>query len=126
MFALAVEYGPDPPSLALRWRYRDLLAGLSGYRRRLELQADGYRRLVEVFLFASPEATEAALVDEGRQAFVDAHPACGATSSSRPRRWPSCGEGRHARARPAPRRAWPHPPPTGRGAPPTIWKEATS
>ena len=85
MYALAVEYGPGPgdhPPLALRWRYRDLLAGLPGYRRRLELQADGYRRLVEVFLFASPESVEAALADEGRRRFVAAHPCCGATGAA--------------------------------------------
>src|SRR5690349_14302478 len=84
MYALVVEYGPRPadhPPLALRWRYRDLLAQLPGYRRRLGLQADGYRRLVEVFLFATPEAVEAALADAGRRQFVDAHSCCAATGA---------------------------------------------
>jgi hypothetical protein len=40
---------------------------LPGYQRRLELQADGYRRLVEVFLFAAPEQAAAVLADRDRR-----------------------------------------------------------
>ncbi len=81
MYALVVEYGPragDHPPLAVRWAYRELVARLPGYQRRLELQADGYQRLVEVFLFAAPAAVEAALADAGRRRFAAAH-AGGAT-----------------------------------------------
>ena len=83
MYALAVEYSPGlvaTPPLAVRWAYRELLAKLPGYRRRLELQADGYQRLVELFLYTEPEAVEAALADPVRLRFVAAHPACADTT----------------------------------------------
>src|SRR3954447_8077779 len=60
MFTLLAEYGSGAP-LACRWQCRDLMVALSGYRRRLELHADGYQRLIDLFLFATPEAAEDAL-----------------------------------------------------------------
>lgn len=83
MYALAVEYSPGlvaTPPLAVRWAYRELLAKLPGYRRRLELQADGYQRLVELFIYTGAEAVEAALSDPVRQRFIAANPACGDTT----------------------------------------------
>ena len=60
MFTLLAEYRPGAP-LAGRWQCWELMVGRPGYRRRLELHADGYRRLVDLFLFATPEAAEEAL-----------------------------------------------------------------
>jgi hypothetical protein len=68
LYALVVEYGPDSPVLPVRWLSRELPSGLPGYGRRLARQADGNRRLVEVFLVASSAAVEPALGDGGRQA----------------------------------------------------------
>ena len=70
MYALVIEFAAGlaaAPPLAARWRHRELVARLPGYRRRLELQADGYRRLVEVFLFADPAQAAAALDDPDRR-----------------------------------------------------------
>jgi len=70
MYALIIEFAAGlaaAPPLAMRWRHRALVARLPGYRRRMELQADGYARLVEVFLFAAPEQAAAALDDGGRR-----------------------------------------------------------
>ena len=83
MYALAVEYGPDlaqVPPLAVRWAYRELLARLPGYRRRLELQTDGYRRLVELFLYTDAAAVEAALDHPVRRCFVAEQSACADTT----------------------------------------------
>jgi hypothetical protein len=60
MYGVILEYAPGASTTAL-WRYRRLLARRPGYRRRLELQADGHRRLADLFLFATPEAAETAL-----------------------------------------------------------------
>lgn len=79
MFALAVEYGhglDGLPDQAGRGEYRALLARQPGYRRRLELQDDGWRRVVDLFLFASPEAALAAFDSADRRAFAASHPAC--------------------------------------------------
>lgn len=75
---LRVEYGPlaQLPPLALRWDYRELLLRQPGYRRRYELRADGWERIIEVFVFADAAAAAVALASEARHAFVAAHPAC--------------------------------------------------
>jgi hypothetical protein len=70
MYALIMEHAGGLAAatpLGARWRHRELVARLPGYRRRLELQADGYRRLVEVFLFAAPEEAAAALDEPVRR-----------------------------------------------------------
>lgn len=61
MFGLILEYAPGI-SPVTRWECRRALARQPGYRRRLELQADGYRRLVDLCLFDTPEAAEAARI----------------------------------------------------------------
>jgi hypothetical protein len=76
MYALVIEHAAGliaAPPLAARWRHRELVARLPGYRRRLELQADGYRRLVEVLLFAAPEDAAAALDDQDRRRLAADH-----------------------------------------------------
>ena len=76
MYALVIEFAAGlaaAPPLAARWRHRALVARLPGYRRRLELQADGYRRLVEVFLFAAPAQAAAALDDPDRRRCAAEH-----------------------------------------------------
>ena len=82
--ALQVEYGPLPqlPPLALRWDYRELLLRQPGYRRRYELRADGWERIVEVFVFADADAAAAALACDARRAFAAAHPACRDTAQT--------------------------------------------
>jgi hypothetical protein len=70
MYALVIEHAGGLAAatpLVARWRHRELVARLPGYRRRLELQADGYRRLVEVFLSAAPEDVAAALDEPVRR-----------------------------------------------------------
>ena len=63
MYGVAVEYDtgtstlPDPIERAA---CQALLVRLPGYRRRLALQADGWRRIVDLFLFADPDAARAA------------------------------------------------------------------
>jgi hypothetical protein len=64
--ALLIEYSPGTQPIS-RWPYRDLACVQPGYRRRLDLQADGYRRLVDLCLFATPAAAEAALVCAARR-----------------------------------------------------------
>jgi hypothetical protein len=64
MYGLAAEYylgtdGATDP--AVRWATHPCMARQPGFRRRLSLQADGGRRVVDFFLFASPEAARAAL-----------------------------------------------------------------
>jgi hypothetical protein len=79
MFGVAVEYGmgdgglPDPP---MRAACRAALVRQPGYRRRLALVADGWRRAVDFFLYDSPESARAALTGEAWQSFVAAHPCC--------------------------------------------------
>ena len=78
MYGLTVEYGIDaalsPPDL--RWRYRAVLARQPGYRRRLDLLGDGWRRIVECYLFADANSARAALDSAERRQFAAAHPAC--------------------------------------------------
>ncbi|HEX5506801.1 MAG TPA: hypothetical protein VFW96_29580 [Thermomicrobiales bacterium] len=59
MYGLIFEYAPGIAPATL-WQLRQFLARQPGYRRRLELQADGYQRLADVCLFATPETAEAA------------------------------------------------------------------
>ena len=78
MYGVAVEYGacdglPDPLERA---NCRALLVRQPGYRRRLTLVADGWRRLVDLILFADADAVRAALASDEWRAFVVAHPAC--------------------------------------------------
>jgi len=85
MFAILVVYnvarGALPP-LAVRQEYRVLLMGQAGYRRRLELRADAWAALAELFIFATPEAVDVALASVVRREFVARHPACGATAAA--------------------------------------------
>lgn len=72
MYGIAVEYDRGagaPPDPQLREMCRMGAARQPGYRRRLALVADGWRRAVDLFLFASPEAANAALAsgDWGEQ-----------------------------------------------------------
>jgi hypothetical protein len=77
---VAVEYRmsdgafPDPQ---LRAACRATLVGQVGYRRRLALTADGWRRVVDFFLYDSPEAAQAALAGEAWRSLADMHPTCG-------------------------------------------------
>ncbi len=77
-YALQVDYGPlaGLAPLATRWAYRALLQCQPGYRRRRELRARDWTRIVEIFLFADAPSAEAALASAARRAFVAAHPAC--------------------------------------------------
>jgi hypothetical protein len=78
MYGIAVEYatvGPSPDS-ADRGACRALLLRQLGYRRRLALVADGWRRVVDLFLFTDAHAARAALASEDWRAFAAAHPAC--------------------------------------------------
>ena len=64
MYGIAVEYdlgGGTPPDPLLRDACRTSAAQQPGYRRRLVLVADGWRRAVDLFLYATPEAATAAL-----------------------------------------------------------------
>ena len=79
MFGVAVEYHtadgglPDPLMRAAR---RQTLVGQPGYRRRLALMADGWRRLVDFFLHGNPETARAALAGDDWRSFVAANPDC--------------------------------------------------
>ena len=82
MFALIVEYPVTHgalPALCLRQEYRVLLMAQAGYLRRLELRAESWSALAELFLFATPDAVEAAVACAVRREFVALHPACRAT-----------------------------------------------
>ena len=79
MHGIAVEYdtaqggAADP---AARATCRAHLADQPGYRRQLALQADGWRRLVDLFLYDGPRAADEALAGDGWRAVVAAHSAC--------------------------------------------------
>ncbi|CAA9555627.1 MAG: hypothetical protein AVDCRST_MAG88-1087 [uncultured Thermomicrobiales bacterium] len=75
MYGIAVEYGTAPPEPA-RGVCRVRMARQPGYRRRLALQADGWRRLVDLFLFATHEAAQAALAGDEWRELAAAHPPC--------------------------------------------------
>jgi hypothetical protein len=79
MYGVAVEYDAGPgraPGPPLRAACRAALVRQPGYRRRLALVGDGWRRAVDLFLFATPEAARAALDGAAWRQFVAAHPAC--------------------------------------------------
>ena len=78
MFGIAVEYRPagglaDP---AARMACSAALIRQPGYRRRLALMADGWRRIVDLYLFIDEGKARAALEGDAWQALVAAHPAC--------------------------------------------------
>src|SRR5262245_58238573 len=79
MYGIAVEYDPaqgkplDPPARAA---CLDALVRRSGYRRRLALVAECRRRIVDLFLFATPQAVTEALASDAWRALAAAHPAC--------------------------------------------------
>jgi hypothetical protein len=83
MYGIAVEYHPgagaphDPPA---REACRAALVRQPGYRRRLALVADGWRRVVDLVLFADAEAARAALASDDWQRLAAAHPACRAAA----------------------------------------------
>lgn len=72
MFGIVVEYAageagalPDPPERATCCA---TLVRQPGYRRRLAIVADGWRRVADLFLFADADAARAALAgDAGRE-----------------------------------------------------------
>jgi hypothetical protein len=80
MYGIAVEYAPASdsslPDPLERAACRAVLVRQPGYRRRLALVGDGWRRVVDLFLFGDAAAAQAALAGEAWQAFVAAHPAC--------------------------------------------------
>lgn len=83
MYGVAVEYASTEggiPEPLERGACRATMVGQSGYRRRLALMADGWRRIIDLFLFASPEAARAALAGETWRDFAAAHPACRAAA----------------------------------------------
>jgi hypothetical protein len=79
MYGLAVEYRsssagfPDPASRAT---CSDALARQPGYRRQLALMADGWRRIVDLYLFAHPDAARDALASAAWRACASAYPMC--------------------------------------------------
>ena len=80
MYGLVVEYrsatGGTPDPLA-RAACHAALVRQPGYRRRLALMADGWRRIVNLFLFADADAAHAALAGDDWRTLVAAHPVCG-------------------------------------------------
>ena len=79
MFGICVEYGGrdlGAPDQSLRQDCRAVLVRQPGYRRRLALMADGWRRAVDFFLFADADAARAALACADWRALASAHPAC--------------------------------------------------
>ena len=77
MYGITVEYdlgGCAPADRSLREARRASAARQPGYRRRLVLVADGWRRAVDLFLYATPEAATGALAsgDWGEQAAAPA------------------------------------------------------
>src|SRR5689334_18168155 len=84
MYGIAIEY-PAADRLAtpgpqLRAACRAALLRQPGYRRRLALQADGWRRTVDLFLFESPEAARTALASDDWRALATAYPVCQAAA----------------------------------------------
>ena len=79
MYGIAVEYHPGAgalPDPLEREACRAALVRRPGYRRRLALVADGWRRVVDLILFADAEAARAALASDDWQRLVAAHAAC--------------------------------------------------
>lgn len=79
MYGVAVEYrsgesgSPDPQA---RSACHLAMARQPGYRRRLALMADGWRRIVDLYLFATADLVQAALTSDDWRAVAAAHPAC--------------------------------------------------
>jgi hypothetical protein len=79
MYGIAVEYDtcrarmPDPLE---RLACQETMARRPGYRRRIALTADSWRRRVDLFHFADPEHAAAVLADESWRLFVAANPSC--------------------------------------------------
>src|SRR5690242_7742466 len=73
MDGVLVEHAAGVPRVTL-WRSRDPLVCRRGYRWRAELQADGYRRLIGLFLFNTPAATTEALDETAAQDRADPRP----------------------------------------------------
>jgi hypothetical protein len=79
MFGIAVEYDTyragllDPLERLACW---EAMARQPGYRRRIALTADGWRRRVDLFLFSCPEHAAAVLADESWRMFVALNPSC--------------------------------------------------
>ena len=79
MFGVTVEYvvrDGAPPDRLLREDCRAALVRQPGYRRRLALVGDSWRRFVDLFLFSTPEAARAALAGDDWRALAAAHPGC--------------------------------------------------
>lgn len=80
MYGIAIEYtltnGLATPDPLARVTCRAALVRQAGYRRRLALMADGWRRVVDLFLFDSPEAAQAVLASNDWRAFAADVPAC--------------------------------------------------
>src|SRR5688500_17498037 len=80
MYGIVIEYLAGPagslPDPVERAACQALLVRQPGYRRRLALVADGWRRIVVFYLFASPDEARGALAGEAWRSFVSAHPAC--------------------------------------------------
>ena len=84
MYGIAIEYGPaaDSPSPdpLLRVACRDVLVRQPGYRRRLALMADSWRRIVDLYLFADADAARAALAGDEWRVLAADHHACRAAA----------------------------------------------
>lgn len=82
MYGIAIEYGADggPPDPLARATNRAvcyaLLMRQPGFRRRVALMADGWHRVVDLFLFERAEAARAVLASDAWRTCVAAHPAC--------------------------------------------------
>ena len=80
MYGIAIEYvpagGSTLPDPLVRAGCRAALVRQPGYRRRLALMADGWRRAVDLVLFDSPEAARAALLSDDWRLMAAAHHAC--------------------------------------------------
>jgi hypothetical protein len=80
MYGIAIEYtaanGSTTPDSLVRAAGRAALVKQPGYRRRLALTADGWRRVVDLFLFDSPETARAALAGDDWRMLAATHPAC--------------------------------------------------
>src|SRR5436305_1981827 len=69
-YGIAVDYEPGAggrPDPLVRAACHAALVRQPGYRRRLALMADGWRRVVDLFLFADPDAARAAPAGDDRR-----------------------------------------------------------
>ena len=79
MYGIAAEYdhrGGGMPNPLVRAACQALMVRKPGYRRRLALMADGWRRVIDLYLFTSPEAARAALAGDDWRVLIAAYPAC--------------------------------------------------